>query len=1223
MRFHKYHCFYASFFNKWLRLAAIFAVALFLHTEAFSQYKPVVRGERPPIDLNKVPEDAYDKGVIRIKFHDFMAKSLEELEPGRTENGAVTMGIAGLDMLNTQFSVRDVTQTFNSPALNNNYKSRHELWGFHLWYDLWVDESTDIIAMVKAYMQLDEVAFAEPHYSKELIGNVPNEGEVFTYTESEAPENRDGGTLFPNDPQFGAQWHYHNTGQTGGLVGADISLPEAWTLETGNVEVIVAVVDGGIGITHPDLAGNIWEGVGYNFVSNSPTIIPHDHGSHVAGTIAAVSNNNVGVSGIAGGWGSSQGVALMSAQVFEPGWGQSGGFAVAPIYAADNGAAISQNSWGYTSSGFYEQAVLDAIDYFNVNGGGDVMDGGLTIFAAGNSSNSGPNYPGYYSGAKAVAATNHNDQLAWYSNFGSHIDLSAPGGETNTVTAQGVLSTLNSGYGHYQGTSMACPHVSGVVALLLSMAPGEFSSDEIWEMVVSTTDNIYPMNPGYLGQLGTGRVNAFAALQELLYHMADPDAPAAPAEFEVIADQTGGLSSNLSWINPVESASGEPLSALDTIHIYRNNEPITFILNPVMGESGSYTDNNIPEAGFYTYSVRGANFAGTGLAASATVYVGHDVPAAPENIVLTPTGDHGQLTWEAPQQGMNNGFFDGSNLSYTIVRFPDETEVAAGVTANAYLDTEVPNVGNFFYEITAVNHIGTGGTDASNVATLGAEGLLIYEPFDLPAGTLPTGWVIEGLGQTQWSVHNSNTAGGEAPQMRFNWSPSFTGVSRLLTHAVNIEGISQVGFSYRNFLRNYGSSAGEITVQYSVTNGESWVDLWSYNGTADFGPVLQEFEIDIPGGTQYIQFAFKWDGYTWDIWDWNIDDVILEALSASEHYSVAFEVFDSNGEPVHDAVVSINGIANEPGDYFFPEVSQGTHSFVVEASCFLPYEDSFTLTNQDKEVELYLENHTGDANADGVVNVLDVILIANYFINEDISPFCFNNADVNEDGIIDVLDVIGTMNIFLDGNASPNPALFSATAGLFMHPDRIVLESDGTLAGLQFELTGNVPEKASVNLLLEGYQLLMAGDGERLKALIFSTDQLPIPEGTIDILSYEMNEDLPEWGDVKAGNLNAEEVPVIVHRDMPTGMDDADGPNSLTVFPNPAQDVLWAEVYKTGEGTYRISLINLLGHQVKTLDITQPGKSLVSIDVQDLPAGMYFIRLQKESDTLTTRVLIR
>ena len=261
----------------------------------------------------------------------------------------------------------------------------------------------------------------------------------------------------------------------------------------------------------------MWSGIGYNFVNNSSTIYPHNHGTHVAGTVAAVTNNGTGVAGVAGGSGSGDGVRLMSCQVFTN--TSNGGFHVAPVYAADNGASISQNSWGYTHAGVYNTPVLDAIDYFNLNGGGISLSGGITIFAAGNANSSGQWYPACYSGTFSVAATNNQDKKAWYSNYDTWIDVSAPGGETSFTSARGVLSTLiNNTYGYYQGTSMACPHVSGVAGLLISYALRNgiiLSNIDISEILRTTTDDHYNVNPTFNGKLGTGRVNAETALIEV------------------------------------------------------------------------------------------------------------------------------------------------------------------------------------------------------------------------------------------------------------------------------------------------------------------------------------------------------------------------------------------------------------------------------------------------------------------------------------------------------------------------------------------------------------------------------------------------------------------------------------------------------------------------------------------------------------------------------------
>ncbi len=519
---------------------------LFIFTVSFSAYalssnNPVVvkKGERPAIDLASVPDAAIEQGIIRIKFNRTLESVVDNMQLRSNADGSVGFGIPAIDQLNQQFGVVSVGKTFSNALEDSRFTDRHRQWGFHLWFELHVPANTDIRAMVMAYAGKNEIEVAEPVYRKRLIG-----ADVNAIRTQSAGGDETGLNYVPNDPRYNEQWHYHNTGQQSGTVDADIDLPEAWDITKGSSSVIVAVIDEGISYTHTDLAANMWPGNGYNFVTGSSTISPGDHGTHVAGTIAANTNNGTGVSGIAGGTGSGNGVRLMSCQVFTS--SSSGGFEDAPIYAADNGAAISQNSWGYTSVGYYEQAVLDAIDYFNANGGGSVLvDGGITIFAAGNSDASGQWYPGCYSGTFSVAATNNLDMKAWYSNYDTWVDISAPGGDTEDVTARGVLSSLTGNtYGFYQGTSMACPHVSGVAALILSAVPGVLTVQDLKTILTSTTDDISALNPGYIGDLGSGRLNAYAALV-MAQGYANPLIPAVPGDITATAAGTSQI--NLNW----------------------------------------------------------------------------------------------------------------------------------------------------------------------------------------------------------------------------------------------------------------------------------------------------------------------------------------------------------------------------------------------------------------------------------------------------------------------------------------------------------------------------------------------------------------------------------------------------------------------------------------------------------------------------------------------------
>lgn len=385
--------------------------------------------------------------------------------------------------------------------------------GLHRWYKIEFDESVSLAEAEEALAAVSEIHEVEFDYK------VENAEAYVTYPESYQNVQPSAALVF-NDEYLSQQWHYYNDGSRSGMVaGCDIDVVEVWdSFAAGNSDVIVSVVDGGIDINHPDLAANIWTGPGgihgYNFIDMNNNIVAHDHGTHVAGTVAAVNNNGIGVCGVAGGDAEKgvPGVKLMSCQIFAKGpdgKDRSGPGYTAIKWGADNGAVISQNSWSYVDIDYMPSYCAEAIEYFIKNAGMDKsgknqvgpMAGGVVIFAAGND-NTNISFPGSYSSVVAVSSVGADFKKAYYSNYGDWCDIIAPGGDA--YKNYYVLSTLPGGkYGSMQGTSMACPHVSGVAALIVSNLGGEgFTNTRLKELLLTTTNteilkhNTLPLGAG-------------------------------------------------------------------------------------------------------------------------------------------------------------------------------------------------------------------------------------------------------------------------------------------------------------------------------------------------------------------------------------------------------------------------------------------------------------------------------------------------------------------------------------------------------------------------------------------------------------------------------------------------------------------------------------------------------------------------------------------------------
>lgn len=462
--------------------------------------------------------------AIIVKVNDALARDIEvfEGEAGGIRTRSVSSALNRADILKAE-------RVFPDAGI---YEERTREAGLHRWYRIEFDGRMTLSAMEK---DLSTTAGIEKvDFDYRTAG--PSGKAVVVQEDVPAPS----AAYIFNDPMLAQQWHYINDGSVSGSVaGCDVNVLPVWEEYTpGNSEVIVSVVDGGVDYAHSDLADNMWKDAstgacGFNFITNNTTIVATDHGTHVAGTIAAVNNNGLGVCGIAGGDAQRgiPGVRIMSCQIFNDGEEESSGPGHTAIkWSADHGAVISQNSWGYVDINFVPDYCKEAIDYFVRYAGMDPsgriqtgpMAGGIVIFAAGNE-NANYGSPAAYENVLAVSALAADYRKAYYSNFGDWCDIAAPGGDA--YKRQNILSTLpNNKYGQMQGTSMACPHVSGVAALVVANMAGDgFTADRLKELLLQNADETmleYNTQP-----LGVGLVNAGNAVNfnRTINHTVSPE----------------------------------------------------------------------------------------------------------------------------------------------------------------------------------------------------------------------------------------------------------------------------------------------------------------------------------------------------------------------------------------------------------------------------------------------------------------------------------------------------------------------------------------------------------------------------------------------------------------------------------------------------------------------------------------------------------------------------
>lgn len=422
----------------------------------------------------------YQENTLIVKFKPGFTPQSQHLAKNQT-------GTRTLDSVLNQFTVQSLKKALPGA-------SELDTFGLGRVYEIRFGEDVDIAELIERFETDPTVEYAEPRYLA-TIDDVRDDDDHIRDT--------------PNDPDFGDPAHperdYHLT---------IIEAVAAWDISHGSSDVVIAIVDNGTDMTHEDLQGNLWTnsaeangqpGVdddgngyiddihGYDFYDDDGDPTPgnqssDDHGTHTAGIAAAVTNNNTGVAAI------SWNCQIMPVRA---GSNRTISYGYESIYyAAHNGADVINNSWsGYSASRFDREIIEDAY-----------LQGAVIVGAAGNDGTSQLNFPAAFDNVISVAGTNSSDIKAWFTNYGGYVDVSAPG--------QSIWSTLkDDSYGSKSGTSMSSPLVAGLCGLVKAYHP-DWNNDQVATQVILSADNIDDINPGYAGQLGSGRINAFRALND-------------------------------------------------------------------------------------------------------------------------------------------------------------------------------------------------------------------------------------------------------------------------------------------------------------------------------------------------------------------------------------------------------------------------------------------------------------------------------------------------------------------------------------------------------------------------------------------------------------------------------------------------------------------------------------------------------------------------------------
>ncbi|MBU1317945.1 MAG: S8 family serine peptidase, partial [candidate division Zixibacteria bacterium] len=694
--------------------------------------------------------------------------------------------------------------------------------------------------------------------------------------------------IIPNDPEFDKQWHYHNTGQNppGGTVDADIDAPEGWDISTGGAVIRVGVLDSGIPIqfgslSHPDLDDPTRYFFGYDFAygDNDPAD-DNGHGTHVSGTIAAESDNGIGVAGVC--WNAE----IMAIKVFDQyGSGSHENFRDGCIYATDNGCKVINYSGGGSAGEAKEHGVAYADSH-----------GVVVCAAAGNNWQGSVSWPGAYSTSYSnvicVSSTDHNDGSSPFSSIGPSVTISAPGGYGSPYDANDVYSTfpnyqvqlnvdlgLPQNYAPLAGTSMATPHVAGFAALILSLGPS-ITPDSVRQIMINTSEDLGPT--GFDNQFGWGRINVYNAVS-LLGGITITHTP-----LEDTKDSLNSYETLCTVFSDTLLLADSLLLRYETSSIWYEE---TLQWTGGVNEYNAFIPAQSPgtTVNYYLYAMNARGEADTTDLYTFRV-IDYALSLAPEN--QSGTGAVGDTVWHTLQitnDGIYSDVYDLSAAGVTwstsfwdqlgLVQITQTPSVASDDSFTFSVAVEVPS--SLYGDQDVATIVVSSGGDPSVTAEAMVTTISDGQPFAIPfSDDFPTSSINVG----KWVLHSGasvSEVGIDEPSpvysLGLNGDPS--GSDFVESQAIDLSNEFNVILRYYYERTGGGDSpetGDDLVVEY-LNQSSSWTTIQTHSGGDADMTEYEMVEISLPIDAFHsgLKLRFSATGTVGAYDDWFVDDVFV------------------------------------------------------------------------------------------------------------------------------------------------------------------------------------------------------------------------------------------------------------------------------------------------------------------------------------------------------------